>query len=73
MTVLESHGFTVDRATIVATIRNPDKTESGYGGREIRQKRLSSSHVLRVVCEVSEDMITVVTMYPGRRERYEKD
>jgi len=63
----------VDKDFIKNAIIYPDKTGYGYKGRLVAQKRLDDDHVLRVVYEEYTDHILVVTLYPGRRERYEKD
>jgi hypothetical protein len=47
------------------------KEVSGYYGRKIAQGLLSENLILRVVYEESEGEITVVTVYPGERRRYE--
>jgi len=41
--------------------------------RHIAQKGFDETHVLRVVYEVFRDKEYIVTVYPGRRSRYEKD
>lgn len=41
--------------------------------RLIAQKRFDETHVIRVVYEEIADKIYVVTIYPGRKSRYEKD
>jgi len=71
--ILKKHNISVDKEFILNTINNPDLLESGYKGRTIAQKILDGNHVLRVVYEQQKENIKVVTMYPGRRKRYEKD
>lgn len=71
--ILKDHNIFVDKEFIINTINNPDLIESGYKGRTIAQKILDGNHVLRVVYEQQKENIKVVTMYPGRRKRYEKD
>ena len=51
----------------------PDNIEKGYKGRLIAQKELDEDHVLRVVYEKEADKIIIITLYPGRKKRYEKD
>lgn len=62
-------------ASVVNRIENcinaPDKVEQGYGERKIAQRVFDESHVLRVVYEERGDEILVITVYPGRRSRYE--
>lgn len=71
--ILKNHGWDISRQIIEDTIKEADIIETGYKGRKIAQKRLTDRHVLRVVYEEKDEEITIVTMYPGRRSRYEKD
>lgn len=67
---VESQGFGIDEGFVEAAIRGPEKIDIGHGGRVIYQKRIDQDHVLRVICELATDEIVVVTLYPGRVERY---
>ncbi|MGQ9712186.1 MAG: DUF4258 domain-containing protein [Desulfotomaculales bacterium] len=69
--LLKRHGFCVEQNFIENCINAPDKVEQGYGERKIAQKVFDESHVLRVVYEERGDEILVITVYPGRRSRYE--
>jgi uncharacterized DUF497 family protein len=71
--ILSLHGFTIETETIKDIIKSPEKIETGYKNRKIAQKRISPTHVLRVVYEEIGEEIRIVTFYPGKRERYEKD
>lgn len=71
--ILKKHGVEISPEIIEKTLKHPDIIEKGYKNRWIAEKRLSESHVLRVVYETADDEIIVITMYPGRRSRYEKD
>ena len=53
------------------TLRRPEKVDEGFRGRKVAQRKISASHVLRVVYEEKQNEILVVTFYPGRRSRYE--
>jgi len=55
---------------VIGALRKPDRVSAGYHGRRIAHKFMDD-YVLRVVYE-EDDVITVVTVYPARRERYEK-
>lgn len=70
--VLSRHGFTIEEANVIEAVTEPDSVEEGYLGRKIAQKVLTETHVLRVVYEEGLQGMLVVTLYPGRRERYEK-
>jgi hypothetical protein len=71
--ILKSHGVNISKEIVGDIIRFPDKTEVGYKGRSIAQKGFDETHVLRVVYETKPEKIWVVTVYPGRKSRYEKN
>jgi len=71
--VLKAHGIAVTKAIVENIVRNPDRIDTGYKKRRIAQKGFDETHVLRVVYEVFRDKKYIVTVYPGRRSRYEKD
>ena len=70
LSLMRGWGFNIDEEAVVAAIRQPQQFLSGYSGRFIAQVVVDEAHVLRVVYE-EDDAIVVVTMYPGRRQRYE--
>jgi len=53
---------------VIGALREPDCVLVGYRGRRIVHK-FKNDYVLRVVYE-EDGVITVVTVYPARRERY---
>ena len=69
--ILRRHGFVVSKKQVRETLRKPDKIEEGFRGRKIAQRKISETHVLRVVYVEGRKEIGVVTFYPGRRSRYE--
>ncbi|BCB95489.1 DUF4258 domain-containing protein [Dissulfurispira thermophila] len=71
--LLMSHGIDVSKEAVEDIIRNPDRIGVGYKERLIAQKGFDDTRVLRVVYESLPEKIYVVTVYPGRRSRYEKD
>ncbi|MBI5057632.1 MAG: DUF4258 domain-containing protein [Nitrospirae bacterium] len=71
--ILKAHGIDLSLEKVDDIIRFPDKIGTGYKNRLIAQKRLDDEHVLRVVYEEQADRILAITVYPGRRSRYEKD
>jgi len=71
--VLKSHNVLVNEEFVRQVVAYPDKIEKGYKERLIAQKELDKEHVLRVVYEEKQDYIFIITLYPGRRKRYEKD
>jgi len=71
--VLASHEISIDRNFVIETVRSPDKLETGEVDKLIAQKRLAENLVLRVVYREFNAFILIITLYPGRRSRYEKD
>ncbi|MBI5195154.1 MAG: DUF4258 domain-containing protein [Nitrospirae bacterium] len=71
--ILKAHDLPVTKEIIENIVKNPDKIEVGYKNRLIAQKGFDATRVLRVVYETLPDKLYVVTVYPGRRSRYEKD
>jgi hypothetical protein len=69
--ILKTHGFVLSKRQVRETLRSPEKIDEGFRGRKIAQRRISKTHVLRVVYEEKQKEIRVVTFYPGRRSRYE--
>ena len=71
--LLKAHGIDISTEKIDDIIRLPDKIEMGYKDRLIAQKRLDDKHVIRVIYEKQGETMLAITVYPGRRSRYEKD
>ena len=71
--ILKNHGFSVDTDLIKECLTAPAKIDTGRGERKIAQMVYDEDHVLRVVYEERENGILVITVYPGRRTRYEND
>lgn len=71
--ILRNHQIFVDENLITKIITKPDRIESGYKNRLVAQGILDDKHVLRIVYEEFEKEIKIITMYPARRSRYEKD
>ncbi len=69
--ILKRYSFVVSKRQVRETLRSPEKIVRKDLGRKIAQRRISETHVLRVVYEEKQKEIRVVTFYPGRRSRYE--
>ncbi|MBD1930502.1 MULTISPECIES: DUF4258 domain-containing protein [Cyanophyceae] len=69
--LLSERGIAIDQEFILQTIQFPDKREAGEGEKITAQKQLNENLVLRVVYREYEAFILVITLYPGRRSRYE--
>lgn len=71
--ILRSHGINVSKEMVEDVVKTPDRIDKGYKERSVAQKGFDDTRILRVVYEVMPDKIYVITVYPGRRSRYEKD
>jgi len=71
--ILHKHGIIMTTDFIKNALWSPDKIERGYKERFIAQKKMDDEHVLRVVYEEYADHLLIITLYPGRSGRYEKD
>ncbi len=71
--ILQSQGVAITKESVEGIVKAPYKVDTGYRGRLIAQGRLDDTHVVRVVYEESPERIRIITVYPGRRSRYEND
>lgn len=71
--VLRQQGIELDEDTVANIVLYPQDVTLGYRNRLIAQAQLDADKVLRVVYEESDDEIVIVTFYPGRRSRYERN
>lgn len=69
--VLRRHGFKIEKEMVVDAIRHPSKVIRGRKDRFIAQRVYNQRHLIRVVYEVRDSKVMVVTLYPVKRERYE--
>lgn len=73
MEILANHGIIVDTDFLIETVRLPDKLEIEEGDKLVAQKCLNENLVLRVVYREFSTFVLIITLYPGKRARYEKD
>ena len=71
--LLRDRNVDISEALITEVVRSPDKLEITEEDKLIAQKRLNEKLVLRVVYWEYESFILIITLYPGKRSRYEKD
>ncbi|MFP5273193.1 DUF4258 domain-containing protein [Coleofasciculus sp.] len=71
--LLSQRGIVIHQDFVIDTIQSPDRRELGEGEKITAQKNLDENLVLRVVYREYEAFILVITLYPGRRSRYEKN
>ena len=70
--LLSERGIAIAQEFVVETVKSPDRRELGEGEKITAQKQLDENLLLRVVYREYEAFILVITLYPGRRSRYEK-
>ncbi len=69
--LLERHGFKISEKQIEEIVQNPSSTCEGRKGRLIIQNQLDETHIMRIICEVDNEEIKIITFYPAKRGRYE--
>jgi hypothetical protein len=68
--ILAKHGCPITEEQVRDTLLSPDRIED-HQTEQIAQKRITDTHVLRVVYRLEGEETIVITFYPGRRKRYE--
>jgi hypothetical protein len=68
--IIQQQGFKVDEEIVKEVVQSPQAVLLGYAGRLIAQAVIDQDHLLRVVYEDAQE-ISVVTLYPVMRRRYE--
>jgi hypothetical protein len=71
--LLSQRGIVIAQEFVVETVQSPDRRELGEAEKITAQKQLNENLVLRVVYREYEAFILVITLYPGRRSRYEEN
>lgn len=69
--LLAALGVPVDEETVLKTATAPENVKAGYGGTSVAEAPLDEKRVLRVVFVEDADAVTVITVYPARRGRYD--
>lgn len=70
--ILKQHKFTILRNQVIKTVNNPDFIDYSKRPLLIAQRKISSTHILRVVYRKENNDKIIITFYPGRRKHYEK-
>jgi hypothetical protein len=71
--LLSARGIVIAPEFVIETIQAPEKVEIFEDNKRIAQKKLDDNLVIRVVYREFSAFILIITLYPGRRSRYEKD
>jgi uncharacterized DUF497 family protein len=69
--ILKRHGFEVSEKQVREIIEKPEIKCKGRKDRFIVQGSVDDTHVIRVIFEIENNTIKIITFYPARRERYE--
>ena len=69
ISLMKKYGFSVDQEKIISTIKKPIKKEI-KNETFIATSILDKTHVLRVVYRKEDDIIIIITIYPGRIKSY---
>ncbi len=64
-------GFKITQKQVKQTVSSPLKVENRFDGTYIATTIIDKMHVLRVVYRTENDIIVIITFYPGRRKAYE--
>jgi len=67
--LLRAYGIYVDEDMVIDTVKNPFRVDR-RGTQFLAIKPINDEHALRVVYEVRNDYIVVITLYPVRRDEY---
>lgn len=70
--VLGRHGVRISKNQVIETVKKPDLIDESRLPLLIAQGDLDQNHVLRVVYKQEDDVVKVITFYPGRKRQYEK-
>lgn len=70
--ILKEHRFEVSKIQLIETLNNPDLIDRSRSPLLIAQKKISTTHVLRVVYKKENNNKIIITFYPGRIKQYEK-
>ena len=70
--ILKDHKFIITKIQVIKTVDNPDFIDYSKRPLLIAQRKISLTHVLRVVYKKEYNNKIIITFYPGRRKHYEK-
>lgn len=64
-------GFSISQKQVKQTVSSPLRVEDRQDGTYIAMTLIDKKHILRVVYKHENDIIVIITFYPGRRKAYE--
>lgn len=69
--LIKTWGWNITHAKIKQTVRKPKWRGVSRFGQPTAMSFLDDKHILRVIFEIKDDIITVITVHPARRGTYE--
>ena len=69
---LAEQGFTITDSIVEDVVLHPDRVDPDDEDVLIAQKGFIARHVLRIAYAERAGVIVCITIYPGRRSRYER-
>jgi hypothetical protein len=72
LNILNQRNLEISPKRVIETIRSPDATFIEDDDTIIAQANLDENLVLRIVYREFNALIFIITLYPGKRSRYEK-
>ena len=70
--ILKQHKFKITKNQVIETVNNPDLIDYSRRPLFIAQRKINSTHVLRVIYKKENDAEIIITFYPARRKHYKK-
>ncbi|MCX8008865.1 MAG: DUF4258 domain-containing protein [Patescibacteria group bacterium] len=68
---MKDAGFDLTKIDIQKVVEHPFKLENTTDNTKIATQLLDDHHVIRVVFREEDDIILIITFYPGRIKAYE--
>ncbi|MEK7543273.1 MAG: hypothetical protein AAB557_00230 [Patescibacteria group bacterium] len=68
--LIEKYGFNVTQDMVKAALRSPLRVDIRPDGTFVANASLSKKLILRVAHRYEDDIIIIITVYPGRRKAY---
>lgn len=70
--ILKKHKFKITKNQVIKTVKNPELIDHSRHPLIIAQRKISTTHVLRVVYKKENTDKIIITFYPGRKKQYAK-
>jgi hypothetical protein len=71
--ILSRHEMMITKEFLIDIVNNPDQLEIKEESKKIAQKTFNNNLVIRVVYREFTAFILIITIYPEKKNRYEKN